>query len=408
MNVIVSSELQDNFSNFVVVDTFRKVRDILNTVTVLILHKFKESEFDVGCFIQEFYKAGNIKTFMYISDTPLSTVQTVLKGVNGIYVQDEFYLEDEEELNDLLNELTGKDKETTDLSTPALNVVNEFIEAFSRGEDRINTPLYLDQVKSAITTLTEVTKEQENKLTTMGSSTLGVFEQATNIIKKLNSQRQLVEKKINELEYNMANSSSKPSFGNNVMFFSPVKYLKNSKVLLIREYSPCRFLTSFCLGYLNHLHYELNKRCKLIFVHQKGHGVALKYSDFVSITQESAKMMSLYDADIVATNNPKKEVMNELLGKHDDVIIVVDRLYAKDDIVTGRVERVNAVGSRSDIKRYGLKPENTIFTITGAPKMLFTIPIIKEYPLEVDARKTYYSQAMGKQYTILDKRLGLV
>ena len=66
MNVIVSSELQDNFSNFVVVDTFRKVRDILNTVTVLILHKFKESEFDVGCFIQEFYKAGNIKTFMYI------------------------------------------------------------------------------------------------------------------------------------------------------------------------------------------------------------------------------------------------------------------------------------------------------------------------------------------------------
>jgi hypothetical protein len=116
---------------------------------------------------------------------------------------------------------------------------------------------------------------------------------------------------------------------------------------------------------------------------------------------------SLYDGEIVATNNPKKEVLKDLLTKPNDVIVVVDRLYGSQDIVTGRITKVNAVSSRSDIARYKLKPEQTIFPVTRQPKELFTIPNIKQFPIEVDARYAIYSQVMANAYKILDEKIGL-
>ena len=408
MKVIVSTEVEDIFTQFVVVDSFKKVNE-LQGVTTLIVHKYKESDFDAGVFISTFHNNG-INQFIYISENPSSTLRMVLKGVNGYYFEDEFYLEDEEELISLLEDIgmSDNDESSTALASPALDVVSDFIQSFARGEERIKAPLYLEQVTGAVNELSEITHQQELQLSTMGASALEVFEKASTIIKNMDAQRKVIEKQLEELEMSQANSvSNKPSFGNNIMFFSPYKYIGNAKVLLIREYAPCRYLTSFVLGYLNHLHYELNRRPKLIFVHQKGAGVSAKYLEFPSISQESMGIASLYDGEIVATNNPKKEVLKDLLTKPNDVIVVVDRLYGSQDIVTGRITKVNAVGSRSDIARYKLKPEQTIFSVTRQPKELFTIPNIKQFPIEVDARYAIYSQVMANAYKILDEKVGL-
>lgn len=409
MKVIVSTEIDDIFNQFVVVDSFKKVKD-LQGVTTLIVHKYKESDFDAGVFVSTFHNNG-INQFIYINSNPSSTFKMVLKGVNGYYFEDEFYLNDEEELLSLLDDIgmTDTEDESTELAAPALGVVNDFVRLFAKGDERIKAPLYLDNLKSAVNELSEITHQQELQLSTMGASALEVFEKASAIIRNMDAQRKNIEKQLEELELNQANAiSAKPSFGNNVMFFSPYKYMGNAKVLLIREYAPCRYLTSFILGYLNHLHYELNRRPKLIFVHQKGAGVAAKYSDYRCITQESMSLASLYDSEIVATNNPKKEVLKDLLTKPNDVIIVVDRLYGSQDIVTGRVTRINAVGSRSDISRYKVKPEETIFSVTAQPKQLFTIPTIKQFPVEIDARYSIYSQVMGEKYKVLDRKLDIL
>lgn len=408
MKVIVSTEVEDIFNNFVVVDSFKKVRE-LQGVTTLIIHKYKETDFDAGVFVSSFHTSG-INQFLYISESPSPTLLMVLKGVGGLHYTDEFYLDDEEELLSLLDDIGISDSasDVTDLAAPAVEVLSDFVSSFAKGETRIKAPLYLEQVRSAVNELSEITHQQELQLSTMGASALEVFEKASTIIKNMDAQRKNIEKKLEELELSQANAvSAKPSFGNNITFFSPYKYLGNSKVLLIREYAPCRYLTSFILGYLNHLHYELNRRPKLIFVHQKGAGVALKYNAFTAITQESMILSSLYDSEIIATNNPKKEVMKDLLAKPNDVIIVVDRLYGSQDIVTGRVVKLNAVGSRSDIARYKVKPEETIFSITAQPKQLFTIPTIKQFPIEEDARYAVYSSALGDRYKMLDIRLGL-
>lgn len=408
MKVIVSTEVEDIFNNFVVVDSFKKVRE-LQGVTTLIIHKYKETDFDAGVFVSSFHTSG-INQFVYISDSPSSTLLMVLKGVDGFHYSDEFYLEDEEELLSLLEDIgmTDSTSDITDVAAPAVGVLCDFVSSFAKGDTRIKAPLYLEQVRSAVNELSEITHQQELQLSTMGASALEVFEKASTIIRNMDLQRKNIEKKLEELELSQANAVSvKPSFGNNITFFSPYKYLGNSKILLIREHAPCRYLTSFALGYLNHLHYELNRRPKLIFVHQKGAGVALKYNAFTAITQESMMLSSLYDAEIIATNNPKKEVLKDLLSKPNDVIIVVDRLYGSQDIVTGRVVKINAVGSRNDIARYKVKPEETIFSITAQPKQLFTIPTIKQFPIEEDARYAVYSSALGDKYRMLDIRLGL-
>lgn len=407
MKVIVSTELDDNFTKFVVVDSFKKVKE-LQGVTTLIIHKYKESDFDAGVFVSQFHNNG-IDQFIYISSSPSSTLQMVLKGVNGYYYEDEFYFEDEEELSTLLEDLGMEDEdENTSLATSALNVVNDFVSSFAKGDERIKAPLYLENVTSAVNELSLLTHQQELQLNTMGASALEVFEKASAIIRNMDAQNKNIEKKLEELENQQNNSfSSKPAFGNSIMFFSPYKYIGNSKILLIREYAPCRYLTSFVMGYLHHLHYVLNRRPKLIFVHQKGAGVSAKYADFTSITQESMNMSSLYDNEIIATNNPKKEVMKDLLTKQNDVIIVVDRLYGNQDIVSGRVTKINAVGSRSDIARYKVRPEDTIFSITRQPKELFTLPTIKNFPTEIDARYAAYTQVLGDKYEILDNKLGL-
>lgn len=407
MKVIVSTELDDNFTKFVVVDSFKKVKE-LQGVTTLIIHKYKESDFDAGVFVSQFHNNG-IDQFIYISSSPSSTLQMVLKGVNGYYYEDEFYFEDEEELSTLLEDLGMEDEdENTSLATSALNVVNDFVSSFAKGDERIKAPLYLENVTSAVNELSLLTHQQELQLNTMGASALEVFEKASAIIRNMDAQNKNIEKKLEELENQQNNSfSSKPVFGNSIMFFSPYKYIGNSKILLIREYAPCRYLTSFVMGYLHHLHYVLNRRPKLIFVHQKGAGVSAKYADFTSITQESMNMSSLYDNEIIATNNPKKEVMKDLLTKQNDVIIVVDRLYGNQDIVSGRVTKINAVGSRSDIARYKVRPEDTIFSITRQPKELFTLPTIKNFPTEIDARYAAYTQVLGSKYEILDNKLGI-
>lgn len=407
MKVIVSTELDDNFTKFVVVDSFKKVKE-LQGVTTLIIHKYKESDFDAGVFVSQFHNNG-IDQFIYISSSPSSTLQMVLKGVNGYYYEDEFYFEDEEELSTLLEDLGMEDEdENTSLATSALNVVNDFVSSFAKGDERIKAPLYLENVTSAVNELSLLTHQQELQLNTMGASALEVFEKASAIIRNMDAQNKNIEKKLEELENQQSNSfSSKPAFGNSIMFFSPYKYIGNSKILLIREYAPCRYLTSFVMGYLHHLHYVLNRRPKLIFVHQKGAGVSAKYADFTSITQESMGMSSLYDNEIIATNNPKKEVMKDLLTKQNDVIIVVDRLYGNQDIVSGRVTKINAVGSRSDIARYKVRPEDTIFSITRQPKELFTLSTIKNFPTEIDARYAAYTQVLGSKYEILDNKLGL-
>lgn len=405
MKVIVSTTLEDNFVNFKVVKSIKDAMAI-DGVNTLILHTFTDQDFEAGILLAKFHKMG-VSEFVYINDDPHMIIKMVVQGVNGYIVTDEFYLDDEDELVECLKDLGfNKENQETSLALVSAKVVKEFIEAFARGEDKINTPAYLAQVNQAIDELSDLTYKQELQINKMGSSAIEIFEKASGMIKQLSSNTMELQSRLAALQESNEESASK-AMVSSVSFFPTVRYMGTNKLLLIRELSPCRYLTSFILGYFHHLKYGLNRRVKLVFVVQKGQRVLTKYTsneDFYAITQDSMQVKSLYDGEIIVTNSPKNEVMKEIFSKNRDVLIVVDRLYSKTDIVDGRVIRVNAVSGNSDIDRFKIKPEDTIFsTVTNFENCFYCIPTVKQYATEKDLRFAQYEQLCSDIYGKMDK-----
>jgi len=339
----------------------------------------------------------------------------VIKGVDGYYYEDEFYFDDEEELQVLISDIEEERQEASNntsafeaVATPALNIISTFMKGYVAGDKLVQTPLFLEQTNSAIADLTNVFRQQELELQTMGNSALEVFEKASAIIRNMNEQKKAIEKQLEQLEHVTANSTAnRPAFGNSVLFFSPYKYIGNSRVLVLKEYSPTRYLTSFVVGFAHYLHYVLNKRIKVIFCVQKGYCTGKRYEEFTSIDETTKSMMSLYDNEIIVTNSPKKEVMKELLSKPQDVVIVVDRLYGKEAIVTGRCTTLNVVSARSDIQRFGLKVQDTITSVTRIPDCFACISLIRNYMTEKDARLAAYNQVFEKDFRKICERIRL-
>ena len=407
MRVIVSKTLQDNYQNFVVVDNLKKIRN-LQGVTLLVIHTFDDDAFNFGVFLSEFKKNG-VENIIYINENPIESVKNTILGIKGTYIEDEFYFEDEEELLALVEECEeSQEEEDTSLAVVSADIINDFIERFKSGDESIQAPVYLEQVRDAVNELSVITQQQQTQLLAMGSTAMETFEKASLIIQNLMKQKKTIEESLKTLEESRPSLQTKSSMQGSIIFYPTYKYTGSSKVLVIREYSPCRFLTSFILAYEHYLHYRKNKRVKLIFVHQKGLGVSKKYTDYVSITQESMSLDSLYDSEIIATNNPKKDVLKKILSRPADIFIFVDRLYGNQDIVSGRCIKVNAVSGLSDIKRYGIKKEDTIFPISKVDGSLFTIPNIKNYPVGKDIRSAAYMQLCSEgMFSKLDALLQL-
>ena len=131
MKVILSDILADKFTQFTVVDAFKKIKT-LKGVTTLIVHHYAETELDSGIFITDF-KAMGITQFVYISENPDAVMVALMRGVDGRVFTDEFYFEDEEELLALLDDLNNsEDSEETSLALTSIDVIQDFMRGFSR------------------------------------------------------------------------------------------------------------------------------------------------------------------------------------------------------------------------------------------------------------------------------------
>lgn len=424
MNVIISCELDKSaFDNFIVVERFAEVRKIgASLIDTLIIHHFKESTFDAGVYINEFKNSG-IKRFIYISEHPDETVKMCLKGLNSYVYDIEDYLSDEEELNILLEDLVAEEKEgakTTALVTTEqkIKILENFIECFKKKDPVINAPIYLNRVKDAVNELSVITQKQELQINTMGAESREIFAKASEIIEKIQMQNIKVNEKLKELEESANDVHGRTPLGNSIDIYGQYKHFGATTVLLIREYSPCRYLTTFVMAYEHYLHYALNKRAKLVICHSKAAEISKKYGgdDFVSITEVSYKTTSLYANEKIAINIPKKDLMKKLIDVNNvDIVIVVDRLYGKNPILTGKnVTTLNAISGSSDVARYGLNAHfsDTIIPVSeftvGGKQPFVTLQTIQDFPPEIDTRYAAYNMQYLETFKKLDAKLRLV
>ncbi len=409
MKLIVSDTLENNYTEFQVIDNFKWIEENMDDITTLIFHSSKESDFTVGVYISKLSQKGTVK-FLYINNNPQTTIKMVISGAGGYIITDEFYLEDEEELLELLKNCGMEDNATeTSLANVSVQVVKDFVQSFVKGEEKIKTPAYLEMVNNAINQLSTITAQQELQITTMGTSAIDIFKKASTLIKSIEENRSKIESQLKLLESNQetVSTTSNNSFNSNVVMYPTIRYMSTKPLLLIREYSACRYLTSFALGYTHHVHFARNKRVKLIVAHQKGAGVAAKYDAFTSINESSANYATLYNNELIATNTPTKDIMRQLFNQPVDAFIVVDRLYGTQDIVNGKIYKINAVSGFSDIDRFNLEPADTLVSIRKREDVFATLVTTKEYATDTDVRQATYEQMYEEVYAKLDELLGV-
>ena len=422
MNVIVSCDIDKTaFDNFIVVDSFSAIKKLgTPCIETLIIHHFKEKVFDVGIFINECKDSG-IKRFIYISENPDETIKMCLKGLNSYVYTTEDYLEDEEELKFLIDDIIqDENKNSTALSNVEqnVNILEEFIDGFKRKDPKIGAPIYLNRAQEAVNELSVVTQKQELQLTTMGEESRKIFSQARTIIEQLILQNKEREAQILEAQQNANTTAARVPMSSSVSIYAPYSHFSAVPVLLFREYSPCRYLTSFVMAYEHYLHYQLNKRVKLIICHSKDAQISKKYTgnDFVAITDVSYKTTSLYDNEKIAINVPKKDLLKKLIDVSNiDIVIVVDRLYGNTPIIKGKhITTINAISGSSDVERFGL---SNAFADTIIPVSEFkykgkspfvTLKTIQDFPPEIDTRYAAYTLYYKEIFSKLDEKLKLV
>lgn len=401
MRVIVSSNLTHRYERYVVVPSITEVLR-LTDVECVVLHTPTEDEVILASVIAEIRKKFNC-TFFYVSAQPKAVLTLMISGIGGVIIEDDFYYEDESDLDALLDSYsTSVSTLTVSPVSDALAVVKDFVSSYARGEERCSKPYFIHQTNDAITELEAWVNRQEIERREMGSSAIDVFRRASGFITKLEEKNREISQQLDNL---VQAPSQRRSFGvGGVSFFPTVKYNPppTKKVLVIREFSPCKYLTSFILSYQSYLKTMKNKRVKVIFTVQKGKLIYQKYASdmFTFIAQESIDNLALYDKDLIVTNTPQSTIMQRILDKGTyDIFIIVDRLYGADVILNGNnVKQLAAVSGVSDLTRFKLSPRFCIFSHTGVQDAFFTIPTITKYarPTAPDMRASQYVQLCTK------------
>ena len=407
MRVVVSNVIEPTrYKGYTVVPSFKTVKTELNfsEIQCLIIHRFDDGDFEAGMHLAELIEKG-MKNIIYICDTPSPIITSALKGLETAkYYTDEFYLDSDADLDVILDEENIDDTSLAVINN--VSIIQQFLKDFKNNVKEIRTPLYLERVNSALDELVELNTLQQTTIREMGTTVISTFNRATAIMSNMNQHIKELEAQTDKAQSLSSNILAQSSGGGGIVLFPSFNYTGGAKLLLIREYTPCAYLTSFVRGYYHHLTREKNKRVKLVFCVQKGQIVLARYYFCTSITLESMSNTALYNNDIIVTNNPKNEVMKNIL-KDREVIIVVDRMYSNDAIVKNRIIKLNAVAGEGDIDLFKLKESETILPIVELQNNFATIPRVPSYPSDQDARLSVYIRNCSEAYTKLDNYLKL-
>lgn len=407
MNVIVSSTLKKKYKNFKVVATIKELLDLdLKEVDSVIFHELSEKEFDIGIHIPRLSSEG-ISHFIYISKKPMITIKMCIRALGGVVLQDDFYFEDEDELLYLVTSDATSLTEADD-SKSSIEVLGEFFQNFANNSPKISNKFYLNTVNKALKELIKSTNTKDYVIQNMGTSAVAIFETASSILSDMEKHKEELEAKLQEIE-SVTAMQPRPRFALRdpaIRIFPPVEYTGGKRILLIHEYSHCRYLTSCILAYQRYLSLYKNVQCKLVFIHGNEQDVCKKYSgtDFTALSPETLSRTDLLDANILDINCPKSEVIHAILNTKEEYYIFIDRLY-REPIIKGRVVKLNAISGCSDLTRYNLNTKDCIFSTVAENENSLCIPHIPQFSSVRETKYSLYIQTILNEKNSLFEKI---
>jgi len=397
VNVVVSKNKIDYSGSFLKVATLEEACEIRGTVDVLIYNNSNESN-DVKISCLGLLK-DRVKKLIYICNEKNTdmAIKMMVIGSDGKYFDDEFFLENSHELNNLIESL---DEVTALANLGGVNVLGDFFNRYLKNGSSDFNSNYLVVVKNAVNELMTEYNQKNMEIIQMSETATDIFSNTSALLSSMRKERENMQDILKKMSENAKESigvSRRPT-GSSVLFYPRINYVKDKNIIRVKEVGNFRYIVSLMLGFRLYLENVKNVRPKLIIIEPVGDVIEDKYDDFPWVKTSSIRSSSNYYNDVVFTNCPTKDVLTKLLDDSNyDTFIVVDRTVSdKDHILNCKGGSVKyAISGLNSINKYRLPKKDCFCCISEIKGTLFTVPMFPEYPNIKAARERFYMSELS-------------
>lgn len=392
-------------------DTLDSLGEInkLTADDLLIINSYKEDEYTAGVKIAELIQKG-LKNIMYLTDEPKLNMASLVDSLNGVN-DSETFLFDAESLQILIDDYL-KNREVYDVAVVgadklvdknSIDIIKTFYKDYAQGNKNIKNEGYLALVDNAIKNIAESTTELTNYDLEVKETVNKLYMQASMEIEKLAENKLEIEKRLNEVEIMYNELQGRTNKLTQVQSFASYRHVKQhgTKIILVKEFSQVRYLTSFVLGYMDYLQTVLHKRVRLLTVIPNKDTLLKKYSEvpegFFHLTGDNYNTEDALNNTIYFTETPISRIYQHLLTLNDDILLVLDRSYNEEEIIKGRVKNWYAFSGKTEADIYPKIKNNKIFSMKGSKNDII-ISHIPSYETQRLNRKVQYAKYFNDTY----------
>lgn len=390
-----------SYSGFSVV---KSVSDIgrLTMKSTLIVESYTDKDFDFAIFLLNAVRDCSLTKIAYIADQPVRILLELMRTIGAFVMSDSSLIESTESFSELLeflatNKVSTKAEELEVLADSFV-IIDQYIQEKFEQEPKVEKrrlSLAYKEVSDALQEVVfseELSKELQSFLLS-ASSKVKVYEDEL-------SQR--------ERELDNIKSSSFGSFGS-ISAYTQYTYTGNSRVLIIKEKAPTRYLTSFLISYVDWLSRVPELNAKLLIVENDSDFVDLRYKNLAKADAKTIlqNRSSLFLVPAIYTTTPTQTVMQELMYPTMDLYVILDRTYKRNQAITGRgINTVYATSSRRLMRDFDLTSEECIVNELGEQTQLGVLAPIESYAVASGSRIMQQQKAFDSIMRKLTERCG--
>lgn len=387
------------------VKVVRSVKDVV-TVTKSSFVVFESSDDlleDAVSFLVGVVKRVLNTHLVYIASNPVPLIEEVIKGLGSQSLRDDSYLDDLNSYSELIDYLEKGDTsldEDEDISSE-ISVLDSFVSEQVENLSPIQRSMVQDSYDKVVGTLDEMTSKD-----VLREQLVNFAHVSRERVVSLEQDLKLKEKEVANLAPRgggfLAGTNNYPVYN----------YSGSAKVLVVKEHSPCRYLTSFLYAFAERQEKVNNIKTKLIVVSSKNYMTELRYkgafdeANPTTIVQSRGRLMT---GTKVYTTTPTAAVMDFLMQSLGyDLYVILDRTDKKEECVAGRgIKTVHAVSNLNHMRALKLEVKNTIVNDLGVQGQLGVLAMINNIGTKNDERIAKIQQGMDITITLLENILGL-
>ena len=417
--LVISKEDLDLDSRFVWTSGLSTATADYSDIPVIILHNSTDDNYKLIEGLTRLRSSGCQKKFLYINNQIDPLLYAFIDGLGGVSFNDDCPLSDADILLEFIEEYRDNEfrlksaSDEFDALKSALNTITSGNIDEEELHALVTSPNWLNQIQaclSGISTSLTVVDTSHKQLVEYTRHNRDVFLDIKNEMAKMKASLEDAMKNQAEAQ-DMADSNSNMNSINHYPTLNLMPGINN--VLLIKELSPCQYLTSFILAYATYLNRKVGINTRVLLVqHASKIGLA-RYpaTTFYSLTNLSLGTNPTAGTMAFMTTTPTNNIVNFFFGDPSvKAYIIIDRMYQDNPMFRSspKIHNLYATGNLSIVEQRNLNQSNVIMSNLD-PKFDFkgyNIPSLANYRNTSDYVGLYFKGCKA-MFSRLDTLLGI-